>query len=301
MLEGIITAMVTPVDESGKINQTATCQLIDRLIENGVHGLFILGTNGEFHRLSKQQKKEFMKIVVEYTNKRVPVYAGTGGNCTEEVIQMTKAASEIGVDAVSVITPYLLALTEEELYQHYKKIADASSVPVILYNIPKNTGNVLSPYLVSRLSKLPNIIGIKDSSGELENLRNYIDETAKENFSVLVGSDSLILEALKIGATGAVAATSNVLTKTDLLIYQLWKAGDLAQAEKMQKSIDAFRAVLKFGTVPSVLKLAITNTGIDVGSPIAPVLPLKDKRQLEKVKQVLASYEKTETIDLRSI
>lgn len=297
MLEGIITAMVTPVDESGKINQTATCQLIDRLIENGIHGLFILGTNGEFHRLSKQQKKEFMKIVVEYTNKRVPVYAGTGGNCTEEVIQMTKAASEIGVDAVSVITPYLLALTEEELYQHYKKIADASSVPVILYNIPKNTGNALSPYLVSRLSKLPNIIGIKDSSGDLENLRNYIDETAKENFSVLVGSDSLILEALKIGATGAVAATSNVLTKTDLLIYQLWKAGDLAQAEKMQKSIDAFRAVLKFGTVPSVLKLAITNTGIDVGSPIAPVLPLKDKKQLEKVKQVLASYEKTETID----
>lgn len=297
MLEGIITAMVTPVDESGKINQTATCQLIDRLIENGIHGLFILGTNGEFHRLSKQQKKEFMKIVVEYTEKRVPVYAGTGGNCTEEVIQMTKAASEIGVDAVSVITPYLLALTEEELYQHYKKIADASSVPVILYNIPKNTGNALSPYLVSRLSKLPNIIGIKDSSGDLENLRNYIDETAKENFSVLVGSDSLILEALKIGATGAVAATSNVLTKTDLLIYQLWKAGDLAQAEKMQKSIDAFRAVLKFGTVPSVLKLAITNTGIDVGSPIAPVLPLKDKKQLEKVKQALASYEKTEMID----
>ncbi|EOL41654.1 dihydrodipicolinate synthase [Enterococcus phoeniculicola] len=296
MLEGIITAMVTPVDESGKINQTATCQLIDRLIENGIHGLFILGTNGEFHRLSKQQKKEFMKIVVEYTNKRVPVYAGTGGNCTEEVIQMTKSASEIGVDAVSVITPYLLALTEEELYQHYKKIADASSVPVILYNIPKNTGNALSPYLVSRLSKLPNIIGIKDSSGDLENLRSYIDETAKENFSVLVGSDSLILEALKIGATGAVAATSNVLTKTDLLIYQLWKAGDLAQAEKVQKSIDAFRAVLKFGTVPSVLKLAITNTGIDVGSPIAPVLPLKDKKQLEKVKQVLASYEKTETI-----
>lgn len=297
MLEGIITAMVTPVDESGKINQTATCQLIDRLIENGIHGLFILGTNGEFHRLSKQQKKEFMKIVVEYTEKRVPVYAGTGGNCTEEVIQMTKAASEIGVDAVSVITPYLLALTEEELYQHYKKIADASSLPVILYNIPKNTGNALSPYLVSRLSKLPNIIGIKDSSGDLENLRNYIDETAKENFSVLVGSDSLILEALKIGATGAVAATSNVLTKTDLLIYQLWKAGDLAQAEKMQKSIDAFRAVLKFGTVPSVLKLAITNTGIDVGSPIAPVLPLKDKKQLEKVKQALASYEKTEMID----
>lgn len=296
MLEGIITAMVTPVDESGKINQTATCQLIDRLIENGIHGLFILGTNGEFHRLSKQQKKEFMKIVVEYTNKRVPVYAGTGGNCTEEVIQMTKSASEIGIDAVSVITPYLLALTEEELYQHYKKIADASSVPVILYNIPKNTGNALSPYLVSRLSKLPNIIGIKDSSGDLENLRSYIDETAKENFSVLVGSDSLILEALKIGATGAVAATSNVLTKTDLLIYQLWKAGDLAQAEKVQKSIDAFRAVLKFGTVPSVLKLAITNTGIDVGSPIAPVLPLKDKKQLEKVKQVLASYEKTETI-----
>lgn len=297
MLEGIITAMVTPVDESGRINQTATCQLIDRLIENGIHGLFILGTNGEFHRLSKQQKKEFMKIVVEYTNKRVPVYAGTGGNCTEEVIQMTKEASEIGVDAVSVITPYLLALTEEELYQHYKKIADASSVPVILYNIPKNTGNALSPYLVSGLSKLPNIIGIKDSSGDLENLRSYIDETAKENFSVLVGSDSLILEALKIGATGAVAATSNVLTKTDLLIYQLWKAGDLAQAEKMQKSIDAFRAVLKFGTVPSVLKLAITNTGIDVGSPIAPVLPLKDKKQLEKVKQVLASYEKTEMID----
>ena len=297
MLKGIITAMVTPVDENGQINQLATQQLIDRLIDKGVHGLFILGTNGEFHRLTNQQKIEFMKIVVDYTNHRVPVYAGTGGNCTEEVIQMTKAASEIGVDAVSVITPYLLALSQEELYHHYKKIADTSCVPVILYNIPKNTGNALSPQLVSKLSQLPNVIGIKDSSGDLENIKKYVEETANENFSVLVGSDSLILEALKSGAVGAVAATANVLAKTDLLIYQLWKRGDLAQAKEVQKSIDAFRAVLKFGTVPSVLKLAVTNTGIDVGPPIPPVLPLENKEQQEKIKQVLTSYQRIERID----
>lgn len=159
-------------------------------------------------------------MVVEVVAGRVPVYVGTGAIGTKKVITLSQRMEEVGVSAISIITPYLLSFSQDELYAHYKLISDTVSLPIILYNIPQNTGNNLEPETVGRLAKHPNIIGIKDSSGNLEQLAKYIDLTRQEDFSVLIGSDSRILAALQLGADGAVAATSNVLTKTDVGIYE---------------------------------------------------------------------------------
>lgn len=290
--KGIITAMVTPFDEKGKIDREATEKLVDRLIAKNIHGLFILGTNGEFHVLSKEEKIYFAEIVIKAAAKRVPVYVGTGGNSTEEVIELTKVMENLGADAVSVITPYFVVPTEEELYHHYKKIAEEVNIPIIMYNIPRNTGIHLSTGLVARLAKMENIIGIKDSSGKLEAMKDYIEATRDENFSVLAGSDSQILKALEIGATGAVAATSNVLTKIEVSIYENWLANNKEAAEKAQNSIQEFRRIYHMATIPSVLKEAMALTGMPVGKARLPVLGPTEEDMLE-IKKVMRAYVET--------
>lgn len=288
-LKGIITAMVTPFDEHQEINVKATKQLINKLINAGVDGIFILGTNGEFHLLSEDEKIYFAKLVIEEVNKRVPVYVGTGGNSTREVISLSKKMEALGADALSVITPFFIVPTQEEVIKHYKAIAESVQIPIILYNIPKNTGMNLEPSTVAELSKVKNIIGIKDSSGNIENIKCYIDETKSEEFSVLCGSDSLILKALQLGATGAIAATSNLITELVVSIYHNFLKGDMEAAEKAQKDIDVLRGVLKLGTVPSILKKSIELSGIPVGPARFPVTEPKGEA-IEKIKEMLSYY-----------
>jgi 4-hydroxy-tetrahydrodipicolinate synthase len=288
-LKGIITAMVTPFDENQEINPKATKQLIDKLINAGVDGIFILGTNGEFHLLTDEEKVAFAKLVIDEVNKRVPVYVGTGGNSTREVIALSKKMEAIGADALSVITPFFLVPTQEEVIKHYKAIASAVKIPIILYNIPKNTGMNLEPNTVAELSKVKNIAGIKDSSGKIENIQSYIEAAKGEDFSVLSGSDSLILKALLLGATGAIAATSNLLTDLDVSIYQNFLKGDMEAAEKAQKDIDVLRGVLKLGTVPSILKKSVELSGIQVGPARLPVTE-PNEETIDKIKEMLAYY-----------
>ena len=163
-----------------------------------------------------------VEIVVDEATGRVPVFAGSGGISTEEVIKVTNQFAELGVDAVSVITPYLIKLSDEELIQHYQTIALNTNLPMILYNIPANTQLSINESVFKELIQLPQIIGIKDSSGKLENIQMYLEMNDREDFSILIGSDSLILPALQMGVDGAVAATSNVLTKTDLEFIRLF-------------------------------------------------------------------------------
>ncbi len=288
-VKGIITAMVTPFDENQGINADATRQLVNTLIHSGVSGLFILGTNGEFHLLTNDEKIAFAKIVIDEVNKRVPVYVGTGGNSTSEVLELSKKMEALGADALSVITPYFLVPSQNEIIQHYKAIAEAVRIPIVLYNIPKNTGINLEPETVRQLAKIKNIIAIKDSSGKLENIEKYIQITKDEDFSVLSGSDSLILSALKIGAAGAIAATSNLITAIDVSIYENFLKGDMEKAEKAQQDIEVLRAVLKLGTVPSILKKAMEMIGIPVGPARLPVTEVKEET-VKKIQEMLDYY-----------
>lgn len=288
-IKGIITAMVTPFDENQKINETAARQLVDKLISQGVHGLFILGTNGEFHVLSDDEKVEFAKIVINQAAHRVPVYVGAGACGTQETIKLAQRMEAVGADALSVISPYFIAPTQQELADHYRKVAEAVNIPIIMYNIPKNTGINIEPETVKSLIGVKNIAGIKDSSGNMENMQGYIDAGKGSDFVVLVGSDSKILPALKIGAAGAIAGTSNVIAELDVSIYENYLKGNLEVAEQAQKDIDVLRGVLKLGTVPSVMKRAVTLLGINVGDARYPVSKLPAEAD-EQIKAALAYY-----------
>lgn len=290
-LDGIITAMATPIGENETVSVEGVNALVERLITNGIKGLFILGTNGEFFSLSDDEKVEYAKIVVEKAAGRVPVYVGTGGISTKAVINLTKKMESIGISAVSIITPFLLSFSQDELYHHYEEISKNTKLPIILYNIPQNTNNNLEPETVSKLAKFPNIIGIKDSGGDLKQLESYIELTKDDDFSVLVGSDSKILAALQLGATGAVAATSNVLTKTDVGIYDNFLSGNIEEAKRLQESIDEYRRILKFSTVTSVLKYTLKQIGIPVGTTFSPVCLNLSESEKSDIQNVLESYQ----------
>lgn len=294
-IKGIITAMVTPLSEDG-INEAATRKLVNKLINDGVHGLFVLGTNGEFYALSEAEKLALVKIVVDEAAGRVPVFAGSGGISTEEVIKVTNQFAELGVDAVSVITPYLIKLSDEELIQHYQTIALNTNLPMILYNIPANTQLSINESVFKELIQLPQIIGIKDSSGKLENIQMYLETNDREDFSILIGSDSLILPALQMGVDGAVAATSNVLTKTDLGIYQAFLENKMERAQVLQESINDFRGILKLATVPSVLKHSLELIGFPVGAPKKPFRKVSSKFDAE-ICETLSKYKEIEGME----
>lgn len=294
-IKGIITAMVTPLSEDG-INEAATRKLVNKLINDGVHGLFVLGTNGEFYALSEAEELALVKIVVDEAAGRVPVFAGSGGISTEEVIKVTNQFAELGVDAVSVITPYLIKLSDEELIQHYQTIALNTNLPMILYNIPANTQLSINESVFKELIQLPQIIGIKDSSGNLENIQMYLEMNDREDFSILIGSDSLILPALQMGVDGAVAATSNVLTKTDLGIYQAFLENKMERAQVLQESINDFRGILKLATVPSVLKHSLELIGFPVGAPKNPVRKVSSKFDAE-ICETLSKYKEIEGME----
>lgn len=292
MFEGIITPIVTPFhrDDDQSINYEATEKLIDHLIDHGVNGIFILGSNGEFHVVDENEKVEFAKKVIEIVNKRVPVFVGTGCCSTRETVRLSKKMEELGADALSVITPYFLKPTNANLYAHYKAVADSVNIPIVLYNIPKATGCPLDPELVDQLADIENIKAIKDSSGELERIQAYADIAKRKDFELLIGSDSKISYAYGLGATAAVAGTSNVIVDTLVSLDRALRAGESEKAEKLQKDIDVLRGVLKLGTVPSAMKRSVELAGIaEVGPARMPVQELS-KEDDEKIIEILKYY-----------
>ena len=292
MFEGIITPIVTPFhrDAQESINYEATKQLIDHLIEHGVKGIFILGSNGEFHVIDEEEKVAFAKRVIEIVNKRVPVFVGTGCCSTRETIRLSKKMEELGADALSVITPYFLKPTNANLYAHYKAVAESVNLPIVLYNIPKATGCPLDPELVNELADIENIKAIKDSSGEEERIQAYAKIAKEKDFKLLIGSDSKISYAYELGASGAVAGTSNVITDTLVALDRALRNKEQESAEKLQKDIDVLRGVLKLGTVPSAMKRAVELAGIaEVGPARMPVEELS-KQDDEKIIEMLKYY-----------
>jgi 4-hydroxy-tetrahydrodipicolinate synthase len=226
---------------------------------------------------------------VKMVDGRVPVFAGTGGNSTREVIQLSQQMEKTGVDALAVITPFLVPIGQHELAVHYKSVAAAVHLPIFLYNIPKNTGVPVSAEVVAELAGVDNICGIKDSSGDIQNIEAYIAAGRGHDFVVLSGSDSLILKALQAGAVGAVASTSNLLTKIDVGIYESFQAGRMEEAQEKQESINELRRVCKLATIPSAIKRAVTLSGIDVGEARLPVLPVANEVD-QQIRDMLNYY-----------
>lgn len=270
MPKGIIAAMVTSMNDDESLNEQEIRNQVNRQIAAGVDAVFCLGTNGEFYIQSFEEKLRVMEIVVEETAGRVPVYAGTGCVSTRDTIALSQRAQALGVDVLSIISPWFAAISQKEIYDHYAAIAHAVELPIVMYNMPARTGNNISPETVAMLADIPNIVGIKDSSGNWENLKAYIDVTQGKEFRVLSGNDSLILPTLKAGGAGGITAVANIYPQTMVSIYQNFVAGDLDAAEAAQNSIAPIRTCFKYGNPNTVTKKATNLRGYPVGPCRAP-------------------------------
>jgi len=272
-IKGVIVPIITPMHADESVNVEELRKQVNRQIENGVHAIFCFGTNGEGYILNGVEKKLVLETVIDECNGRVPVYAGTGCISTKETIEQSRMAQAAGADVLSIITPSFAAASQNEIYEHYKTVAAAVDMPVVLYNIPARTGNAIAPATVAKLAQIDNIVGAKDSSGNFVNILSYLDAAkAKKNgkFSVLSGNDQLILWNLKAGGTGGIAGCANVYPHTLASIYNCYMAGDWDKAREYQDSIASFRACFKFGNPNTIVKTAVAMLGHDVGKCRAP-------------------------------
>lgn len=268
--QGVVTPVLTALDENERFNPDAYKEFIDHLIKAGVHGIFPLGTNGEFYAFNQEEKLEIFKTAVEAVNGRVPVYAGTGCVTTKETIEFSKKVVDLGVDVLSVISPYFVSVTQDDIYRHFNSVAKSVNAPILMYNIPARTGNNIDYKTLKKLAEENNnIIGIKDSSGNFDNSLKYIENTTP-NISVMAGSDSLILWTLLAGGTGAISGCSNVFPELMVSIYEYWKQGDFDKANEAQKKIRDFRNVMQMGNPNSVVKRAALLRGHNVGPAREP-------------------------------
>ncbi|NCB53203.1 MAG: dihydrodipicolinate synthase family protein, partial [Clostridia bacterium] len=237
LVKGIIAAMVTSMNEDESLNESEIRNQVRRHITAGANGVFCLGTNGEAYILSEEEKCRIISIVVDEVDGRVPVYAGTGCPGTADTIRLSQKAKELGANVLSVISPYFAAISQQEIINHYTELASSVDMPIVMYNMPARTGNNIAPETVEKLSRISNIVGIKDSSGNFDNMLQYIERTDRKTFSVLSGSDSLILWVLLAGGDGGITAVANIYPETMVSIYQNFIKGDVAAAKAAQDSI----------------------------------------------------------------
>lgn len=290
-IRGIIPPVMTPMfpgDES--VNIPELRNQVERIIGAGCHGIFPFGTNGEGYILSMEEKEEILEAVIDQVRGRVPVYAGTGCISTRDTVKMSVTAEKMGADVLSIITPSFGLASQKELYDHYAEVARHVSIPIVLYNIPARTGNRLLPETVAKLARDVDVImGAKDSSGDLDNLKAYIEQTRDidKGFAVLAGNDGNILPCLKAGGTGGVAGRANLYPKTIASIYDYFVAGDLEKAQEAQDSIVSIGRVFKYGNPNTILKKAVALLGYPVGDCRRPFNYLCDEG-VEELKKVLA-------------
>ncbi len=283
--KGILPAVVTPLNSEGKVSERGLRNLVNYLIDGGIHGLFVVGTTGEFYGLTPEEKKEIIEITIDEAKGRVPTYVGTGAITTKEVILLNNIAEECGAEAVSVLTPMFISPNQEELYQHYKLIAENTGLPILLYNNVPKTGVTITPATVERLADIPNIVGVKDSSGDFTLTGEYIRRTRDKDFHVLMGRDTLIHACLAYGGSGSIAACANVAPRLCADIYDKFVAGDLKGSLEAQFALAPLRIAFTLGTFPTVIKEALAMVGVDVGACMGPIGPMtaEEREQLKKV------------------
>ena len=289
LIQGIIPPVATPMQANEDLDIPRLKWYLDHLIREGVHGIFVLGTNSEFYALDEREKQEVIATAVAHVNQRVPVFAGTGAETTREVVRLTQMAEREGADGVSVITPYFIAPTQQEIFDHYRRVAEATRLPVMLYNNPNTCGGLkIDPDTVGRLAEIPNILGVKDSSGDLQNTCEYL-RVVPERFAVLMGRDTLIFQGLISGARGAVPATGNIAPSLLVEIYETFQRGDVAASLAAQRRLHPLRTALALGTQPAGVKGALDLLGLSIGpcrSPVGPLLPEKREKMRAVLRQV---------------
>ncbi|WP_059170163.1 4-hydroxy-tetrahydrodipicolinate synthase [Bacillus sp. FJAT-27445] len=269
----VSTAMVTPFDKKGHIDFQKTTQLINHLIENGTDSLVIAGTTGESPTLSKEEKLALFNHAVKTVAGRIPVIAGTGSNNTYESIEMTKKAEQLGVDAIMVVAPYYNKPNQEGLYQHFKAVAESTSLPVMVYNIPGRAAVNIAPETIIRLSAIQNIVAVKEASGDLNAMTKIIANTP-EDFILYSGDDGITLPVLSIGGYGVVSVASHIIGNEMQEMVKAFLAKDLERAAKLHQQLLPVMQGLFAAPSPAPVKTALQLKGLDVGSVRLPLVPL---------------------------
>lgn len=282
---GIIPPIITPFSPDGSINLPMLKQMSFHLIEQGIHGLFPFGTTGEFYAVGDKEYGRALEAVRDAATGRKNCYgkpiqliAGCSHITTRETIRLTKLAASVGgYDAVSVLTPMFISQTQEELYSYFRTISEHSPLPVIMYNNKPKTNITITPSTVARLARdCPNIIGVKDSTGDMTNCEEYLRLTMenRERFQIMMGRDTMILAGLHYGCSGAVASCANVAPRICADIYDKFIAGDYAGALTAQYRLAPLRIACSMGTFPEVIKESLALQGMDVGKCLEPIGPL---------------------------
>jgi len=287
MFKGAIVAIVTPFKD-GKVDEESFRELIEFQIENGTDGIVPCGTTGESATLSYEEHDRVIEITVEAVNKRVPVIAGTGSNSTEEAVRLTKHAYDAGVDGVLMITPYYNRPTQEGLYQHYKMIAEKVPIPIIPYNVPSRTGTNLLPETVGKLSRIDNIVGIKEATGSLNQVSEVIG-CCGDDFTVLSGDDFTVLPLLAVGGKGVISVTSNVAPADMAGMIDAFEAGDLPRARALHYKMFPLMDALFFETNPVPVKATLAMMGKIEYELRLPLSKMSDANY-EKLKKVVSDY-----------
>ncbi|NOT27844.1 MAG: 4-hydroxy-tetrahydrodipicolinate synthase [Acidobacteria bacterium] len=269
---GVGTALVTPFAAGGAIDAAAVRRLVRRQIDAGIHFVSPCGTTGEAPTLSTAEKIQIVELVVEETAGRVPVLAGAGGYDTREVIEVVRAFEKAGADGILSVTPYYNKPTQEGLFQHYKAIAEATALPIVLYNVPGRTGVNLEVSTVARLAALPNIVGIKEASGSIVQMSEIIEATPDE-FVLVSGDDALAVAAMAIGARGLISVASNAVPAEIVQIIELTEKGDYAAARRLHGWLLPFLQVNFVESNPIPIKAAMSEMGLMSETYRLPLVP----------------------------
>jgi len=287
MLKGAITALVTPFKDD-RIDEEAYRALIERQIREGIHGLVPCGTTGESPTLSHAEHKRVVSICIDQVKKRVPVVAGAGSNSTAESLELTKHVQDAGADYALIITPYYNKPTQEGLYQHYKTIASQTRIPIVVYNVPGRTSLNLLPETMARLSELPNIVGLKDATGDLKQGAKTL-ELCGDKITVLSGDDFTVLPLLAIGGQGVISVVSNVAPADMAEMCNAFFQGSLAAARKLHFKMWPLMEAMFYETNPAPAKTALKMMGQITGEVRQPLCPLSQANET-RMRQVMQEY-----------
>ena len=287
MFSGSMVALVTPF-KNGQVDWPSLEALVEFHMENGTNGIVPCGTTGESATLSHDEHDEVIRIVIKTVNKRVPVIAGTGSNSTDEAVRLTRAAEKSGADGALMISPYYNRPTQEGIYQHYKKVASAVGIPIIVYNIPGRTGSKIEPETLARLAEIKNIAGVKEATGSVDQAIDVI-RLCGDRLAVYSGEDSLIYSLMSLGGKGVISTVANVAPKQTAQLAQACLAGRWDEARKMQFQLIPLIRSLFIETNPIPVKTALALMGKCSGELRLPMTPMAEGN-LKRLKVALGDF-----------
>ena len=287
LMRGVIPALVTPRDDIlDDVDLPRLAALVRRLLAAGVHGLFPASSTGEAPLLTREQRRRMIETVAEAAGGAVPVLAGAGAASTAESILLAQDAQAAGASHLAVMPAHFVRVSPEELYGYFAAVAESVALPVVLYNYPgRSNGQIIPASVASRLAASHNVVGIKDSSGDLVNTLGYV-QSCPPDFAVFVGPEALIFPALTMGCAGTICAAANVVSERIIALYEAFQQGDWARARRHQEALLPLKQAFAQGTFPAAIKAALAVMGSPVGAPFPPALPLSPG-QTEEMRQVI--------------